>query len=164
MPAVQEVQQKRRSTKPVSMYMPTAVLAVAIGQAYAGGDKVKFPENHADGVHYATVNRGNIREELFTSREAINAVKNGKAIPGGTVITLVDYRDGKLFRYVVMEKRTGWGTDYPPEKRNGEWEYQAFNADKSVNANETLDRCFSCHMSQAANDFVFTLDRMKGAD
>jgi hypothetical protein len=122
MPAVQEVQQKRRSMKPVSMYILTAVLAVAIGQAYAGGDKVKFPENHADGVHYATVNRGNIREELFTSREAINAVKNGKAIPGGTVITLVDYRDGKLFRYVVMEKRTGWGADHPPEKRNGEWE------------------------------------------
>jgi hypothetical protein len=115
-------------------------------------------------VHYATVNRGNIREELFTSREAINAVKNGKAIPGGTVITLVDYRDEKLFRYVVTEKRTGWGADYPPEKRNGEWEYQAFSADKSVNANEDLDRCFSCHKSKAANDFVFTLNQMKGVN
>lgn len=164
MRAVRKVQQQWPTINPVSMCILTAVLVVAIGQAFAGGDKVKFPENHADGVHYATVNRGNIREELFTSREAVNAVKNGEDIPDGTVITLVDYRDGKLFRYVVMEKQTGWGAEYPPEKRNGEWEYQAFNADKTVNANETLDRCFSCHKSQAANDFVFTLDRMKGAN
>jgi hypothetical protein len=79
------------------------------------------------------------------------------------VITLVDYRDGKLFRYVVMEKRTGWGAGYTPEKRNGEWKYQAFNADKSMNRNENLDRCFSCHQSQAGRDFVHTLDRMKSA-
>jgi hypothetical protein len=31
----------------------------------------------------------------------------------------VDYRDGGLFRYVGMEKRTSWGAQYPPEKRNG---------------------------------------------
>jgi hypothetical protein len=79
------------------------------------------------------------------------------------VITLVDYRDGKLFRYVVMEKRTGWGADCPPEKRNGEWEFQAFNADRSVNRNENLDRCFACHKSQQRQDFVFTSDRMKSA-
>jgi hypothetical protein len=79
------------------------------------------------------------------------------------VITLVDYRDGKLFRYVVMEKRTGWGAEYSLEKRNGEWEFQAFNADKSVNLNENLDRCFSCHKSQAQQDFVYTRDRMTSA-
>lgn len=140
-----------------------AALVVAVGQAHAGGERVKFPASYANGVHYATVNRGNIREELFTSHAAIKAAKNGAALPSGTVITLVDYRDGKLFRYVVMEKRTGWGADYPPEKRNGEWEYQAFNADKSVNVNENLDRCFSCHKSQAADDFVFSLEQMKGA-
>ena len=133
------------------------------GQAGAGGELVKFPQRYAEGVLYATVNRGNIKEEIFTSRAAIDAVKRGEPIPSGTVITLVDYRDGTLFRYVVMEKRTGWGAEYPPEKRNGEWEYQAFKADKSVNDKEDLNRCFSCHKSQAANDFVFTLDRMKTA-
>jgi len=62
-----------------------------------------------------------------------------------------------------MEKRAGWGAGYPPDKRNGDWEFQAFNADKSVNHNENLDRCFACHKSQERQDFVFTLDRMKGA-
>jgi hypothetical protein len=138
------------------------VSAIAVS-AFASGDLVKFLANFEHGVRYATVERGNIKEDIFTGREAIEAAKRGKPLPSGTVITLVDYRDGKLFRYVVMEKRSGWGSQYPESKRNGEWEYQAFNADKSVNRAETLDRCFSCHKSQAANDFVFTLDRMKTA-
>jgi Cytochrome P460 len=76
-------------------------------------------------------------------------------------LTLVDYRDGKLFRYVVMEKRTGWGAEYPPEMRNGEWEFQAFNANKSVNKNDNVGHCFSCHKSQERQDFVYTIDQMK---
>jgi hypothetical protein len=77
------------------------------------------------------------------------------------VITLVDYRDEELFRYVVMEKRTGWGAEYPSEKRNGEWEVQAFKC--PVNHNENLDRCFSCHQSRERQDFVFTFDQMRSA-
>lgn len=141
-----------------------AIAGALAWQARAGGDLVKFPDNFADGVLYATVERGNIKEDIFTGREAIEAAKAGRPLPSGTVITLVDYRDGKLFRYVVMEKRTGWGADYPADKRNGEWEYQAFNADKSVNANESLDRCLSCHKPQAAKDFVHTYDRMKNSN
>lgn len=152
----------------VKFHLPVMALAVAVSaplgwQAWAGGELVKFPENFAEGVHYATMPRGNIRQELFTSRVTIEAVKNGQPIPSGTVITLVDYRYDKLFRYVVMEKRMGWGAEYPPELRNGEWEFQAFNADKSVNRNENLSRCFSCHKGQAQRDFVFTRDRMKSA-
>lgn len=129
--------------------------------ALAGGELVVFRERYEEGVHYATVKRGNIMEELFTSPATIAAVQKGQPIPSGTVITMRDYRDGKLFRYVVMEKRTGWGAEYPPEKRNGEWEFQAFNADKSINRSENLDRCFTCHKGQAKQDFVFTVDRMK---
>lgn len=140
-----------------------AVVASIVSKAKAGGELVSFTENFAEGVLYATVTRGNIREEIFTSRQTIDAVKRGEPIPSGTVITLVDYRDGKLFRFVVMEKRTGWGAQYPSEKRNGEWEFQAFNADTSVNRNENLDRCFACHKSQESQDFVFTLGQMKNA-
>ena len=150
-----------RSTAVALVYVLAALLT---WQARAGGDLVQFPENYAQGVQYATVERGNVKEEIFTSPAAIEAVKNGEPIPSGTVITLVDYREGKLFRYVVMEKRTGWGADYPPEKRKREWEFQAFNAGRSVNQNENLDRCFSCHKSQAQQDFVFTRDRMKSAN
>lgn len=146
----------------IAILAASAVSGVVMN-AYASGDLVRFPGDFESGVRYATVERGNIKEDIFTSREAIEAARRGEPLPSGTVITLVDHRDGKLFRYVVMEKREGWGAQYPASKRNGEWEYQAFNADKTVNRNENLDRCFSCHKSEAANDFVFTLDRMKKA-
>jgi len=32
-----------------------------------------------------------------------------------------------------MEKRTGWGTGYQDDTRNGEWEYSAFTADQKFN-------------------------------
>jgi len=85
------------------------IVAAGVGVSFAADDLVRFPETYRDGVHYATVTRGNIREELFVSREAIDAVKRGQPIPSGTIITMEDHRDGALFRYVVMEKRAGWG-------------------------------------------------------
>lgn len=128
---------------------------------WAGGELVRFPGDYANGILYTTVHRGNIKEDIYVNQEAIEAVKNGLEIPSGTVITLVDYRDNELYRYVVMEKRAGWGSEYTDDLRNGEWEYQAFNADRSVNTEENLSRCFSCHKSQAENDYVYTLNRMK---
>lgn len=132
-------------------------------RALASSELVQFPEGYKQGVHYATVKRGNITEELFTSRDAIEAAKAGRPLPSGTVIMMEDYRNGELYRYVVMEKRTGWGADYSPEKRNGEWEFQSFAPDRTVNRSESLDRCFACHKGQASQDFVFTLPRMKSA-
>jgi hypothetical protein len=153
----------RRIVTWITAAVITACLAAAVAaQATGENDRVQFPATYTGGVHYATVTRGGIREELFTSPAAIEAVKAGQSLPSGTVITMEDYRAGQLFRYVVMEKRRGWGANYPPSKRNGEWEFQAFNADKSLNRSENLDRCFSCHKGQETQDFVFTRDRMRG--
>jgi hypothetical protein len=33
---------------------------------------------------------------------------------------------GLLDRIVVIEKRTGWGIEYPEDLRNGAWEYARF--------------------------------------
>ena len=68
----------------------------------------------------------------------------------------------KLLAYTVMEKRAGWGTEYPETIRNGEWEYQAFRADKSVNTGAKLENCFTCHKPLGAKvDYVFSYDKMK---
>ncbi|MBY0199485.1 cytochrome P460 family protein [Priestia megaterium] len=123
---------------------------------------VKFPDNYDKGVNYATVNRGNVREEAYTSREAIEAVQNGQPIPSGTVITLEIYEDEELSEIFVMEKRDGWGDQNPPDTtRNGDWLYQEFNGDRSVDYEEDIGRCFTCHANQERDDFVNTLDEMK---
>ncbi|OMG92581.1 hypothetical protein BIZ92_07845 [Achromobacter xylosoxidans] len=136
---------------------------VGQGALAQGNDRVDFPANYRQGVHYATVERGGIREEIFTSRNAISAAKSGKPLPSGTVITMEDYREGKLFRYIVMEKRIGWGERYPEATRNGDWEFQAFHPDRTVNRSENVSRCMGCHKGQASRDYVFTLDRIKSA-
>jgi hypothetical protein len=118
------INMKAISTHTLTTALALAVAATLAGQVRAGSELIKFPESYTAGVLDATVDRGNITEEIFLSREAINVVKNGQPIPSGAVIPLMNYRDGKLFLYVVTKKRTGWGAEYAPEQRNGEWEYR----------------------------------------
>jgi plastocyanin len=160
-----------------------AVSAVAIvASVRAGGEKVAFPENWAKDTLYATVDRYDVKQyrELYATPAAVEAARKGEPIPSGTVLTLLQYKaqvdaagapvkgaDGKfvkgdLLAYTVMEKRTGWGTEYSDDIRNGEWEYQAFLPDKSVNAKANLKACFECHKPHAAQDFVISLASLKG--
>ncbi len=62
----------------------------------------------------------------------------------------------KVLTVFVQQKGRGWGESYPPEKRNGDWEYATFNADGTRRENAKYDACFSCHMPRAARDFTFT--------
>ena len=171
----------------VRIHVTVASIAAAVAAfaavvpACAGGDKVAFPENHAAGVLFTTVDRPDNKQfrELYTSAEALDAAKKGEPLPSGTVITLIQYAakldaqgnpekdangrfiKGNLIGYTVMEKRTGWGTEYPDDIRNGEWEYQAFKADKSPNTAANLTACFNCHKPLDKQDFVFLYDKLK---
>ena len=63
---------------------------------------------------------------------------------------------GPLDRIVVMEKRTGWGAEYAPDLRNGDWEYARFRPDGTLGANVNYNACFQCHKPKGDQDFVFT--------
>jgi hypothetical protein len=54
----------------------------------------------------------------------------------------------KTFR--VMEKRTGWVSEYPPSKRNGDWEYQAFLADGRADERVDLEVASSAIRTEMA--------------
>jgi hypothetical protein len=123
---------------------------------------VKFPKNYDKGVLYTTVNRGNMRGEIYTSRETIEAVQDGQPIPSGTVITYEIYNDEELSEIFVMEKRTGWGDQNPPDTpRNGDWLYQEFNGDRSLDYEEDTGRCFTCHANQERDEYLHTFDEMQ---
>ena len=68
---------------------------------------------------------------------------------------------GNVVGYAVMEKRTGWGAEYAADVRNGEWEYQAFNAQGQPNAQANIKACFECHKPKGSDDFVFSLAAIK---
>jgi hypothetical protein len=132
----------------------------------SGAHLVEFPENLEEGIVFATYDRGDIHENIYVnSREAIEAVQSGEELPSGTVITLEGFRDGELEHYLVMEKRNGWGSQYSPEERTGEWEFQAFTPDRVVMEDgiggEALGRCYSCHANQERDQYMNSMDQMK---
>ena len=161
------------------------VAALAVLPAAAqnpGPNKIAFPEGYDKGVMYGTVDRHDIKQyrELWASKAAVDAVKAGKPIPHGTVLTLVQYKakvdgggnpvrdangrfqKGDLVAYTVMEKRAGWGAEYPADIRNGEWEYQVFSGEKKVNEKANLKGCFQCHKPHEGQDYVISLARLSG--
>ena len=124
-------------------------------QAHAETNRVKFPALDQL-VHYTTVKRGNVTEHILTTREAMEAVKNGQPIPNGTHFVLADHRDGKIYRYFVMEKGDAWGADFDDRRRTGDWQFQWFWPDKTVNMSENTNRCQSCHRNQASSEYLYT--------
>ncbi|MGP7815633.1 cytochrome P460 family protein [Niallia sp. 01092] len=134
----------------------------------SGAHLVKYPDLK-DHIVFTTYDRGDIHENIYVnSREAIEAVQNGEELPSGTVITLEGFRDGEIEHYLVMEKRTGWGSQYSPEERTGEWEFQAFTPDREVMEDgiggQAIGRCYSCHANQERDEFMNSYDDMKEFD
>ena len=171
----------------VSSSVAATSFLAAVFSAIAGPDKVKFPhyqthvlydvldqpENNADLGHI-----GKEVRELYVNPEALKNLKSGQPLPSGTVLSaptfkavlndkgeLVKDANGRLIRgrldqIVVMEKRTGWGTEYPADLRNGEWEYGRFGPDGKLSANVNYNACFQCHKPKSSQDFVFSLPQL----
>jgi hypothetical protein len=158
-----------------------ATAAFSAWPVSAGGDKIVFPQDF--GTLYAVVDRADNKQyrELYVSPPAaLEAAKKGEPLPSGTVLTMLQYgalldsqgnpqknaegrfiKGANLIGYTVMEKRTGWGAEYPDNIRNGEWEYQAFKPDKTPNPAANLTNCFTCHKPLDKQDFVFSYDKLK---
>jgi plastocyanin len=158
-------------------------LALVTSAAIAGPDKIQFPGNYLRGVLYQTLDRPDNKQyrELYAPAEAVEAARKGKPIPHGTVLTLVQWsveqdangvplKDAsgrfikkEILAHTVMEKRQGFGADYPSDwPRNGEWEYAVFTADGRPNekANANNKACFTCHLPHAKQDFVISLAKL----
>jgi plastocyanin len=162
------------ATGPVIL-LTVALLALPSG---AGPEKISYPANWKDHVLYTTVDRHDVKQyrELYASTQAaVDAMKQGQPLPNGTILTLVQYKaqvdasgapvkgpngrfvKGDLIAHAVMEKRDGWGTEYPAEWRNGSWEYAVFGADTKLNTKANYKGCFECHKPHEKQDFVISL-------
>jgi hypothetical protein len=133
-------------------------------QASAEPNRVTFPPDFEKSVRYTTVVRGSVREEMFASQETINLVKAGQPIPNGTHFTLVIYREGKLADFFIMEKGKDWGADFDSQRRTGDWQFQRFFPDRTIQTSFDTARCQSCHQGRASSEFMYTLDAMKAFD
>ena len=152
-----------------------AIVLIATNPAIAGQEKVAFPAYQTH-VLYDVLDQPDIKEirEAFINPEALKSIKPGEPLPSGTVLSLPTFKAlvnekgelvkdpngrlvrGPLDRIVVMEKRTGWGIEYPEDLRNGEWEYARFLPDGSRDPKADIKGCFECHKPLSDKDFVFT--------
>lgn len=147
-----------------------------------GPNKLQFPHGWEQGVMYATVDRYDTKQyrEFYTSKEAVQAAREGKPIPYGTVITLAAYaakvdadgkpvKDGngrfmkdKLVAVNSMQKGQGFGNDIPAAIRNGDWIYQSFTPDGKVNDKANLTACYQCHLPFANEEYLTNLPKLAG--
>jgi plastocyanin len=150
----------------------------------AGPEQIAFPADWQKMTLYATVDRYDSKQyrELYTSAEAVKAVREGRPIPDGTVLVMAIHsaktddkqmpeKDAKgrfvkdkLAAVTVMEKRKGWGAAVPEAWRNGDWQYASFTADGKPNekANAGIKACFECHKPHEKQDFVMSLSQLAG--
>jgi plastocyanin len=159
-------------------------LGAAVGQATVppGPNKVAFPENWSKGTMYATVDRPDTKQyrEFYTSPDVLAAVRSGKPVPDGAVITLAAYAaqvdaagvplkdangrylKGNLLAVNVQQKKAGWGADIPEAVRNGDWVYQSFTPDGKPNEKANLTACYQCHLPFAKDEYLTNLAKLKG--
>jgi plastocyanin len=173
------------SRRPLATGFILSVLLTAslVSRGSAGPDKIKYPADWKEHVLYTTVDRYDIKQyrELYaSSAAAVQAMKDGKPLPDGTVLTLIQYKaevdaagapvkdakgrfkKGDIIALAVMEKRAGWGTEYPTELRNGDWEYAVFNSAGVLNEKANYKGCFECHKPHEKQDFVISLAALRG--
>ena len=84
---------KRRRISVVISSIFAAGAGVLAASVVAGPDNIKFPDDFDKGVMYAIVDRYDIKQyrELWSTPAGVKAVREGKPIPSGTVLTLVQY-------------------------------------------------------------------------
>ncbi len=124
--------------------------------AWAEPNRVLFPDNLDALEQYTTVTRGEVTEFMYTSRAALDAIQAGESIPEGAQVILQDWRDGEVYRLFVMQKGAGWGEDYDEAARTGDWQFQWYWPDGSINMEENTERCRACHQSREGREFMFT--------
>lgn len=160
-----------------ALLLGLAAMAAPAADVLAGPELVGFPEGYQERfVLYNKVDRPDRKtiRFMYVDPEAHAAAEAGEPAPYGTVLIMEDHKaklegeeavrdaEGRMVpteevtNVFVMEKQPGWGAGYPPEKRNGEWEYAWFLPDGSRKEDAKFDGCFGCHMSRAERDYTFT--------
>jgi len=146
--------------------------------------RVTFPAGDKDTfTKYQTINvpaTGLVRH-YFANRLAIQAAREGKPLPDGSVLFAEVYAakldadkkpvmdgDGsfvvdKLLFYSVRARGAGWGNDIPEMLRNGDWNYAQFTPDKQQRPGVNQAECFACHKPLGSVSYTFTLKELTEA-
>lgn len=156
-------------------------LGVFMGVAGAEEPRISFPADYATKFqNYLSLDRVQNDDQiirLFANDAALDAAREGRELPNGSVIVGEVYKakkdkDGnvitsslgrrirdKLAAVAVMEKGEGWGKAFPDDLRNGDWDFAIFAPD-GKRLDKDLNACRSCHAPLKDTQHVFSLDHL----
>ncbi len=160
-----------------ALLLGTAVVAQPRPAYAPGPHNIALPQDwQTRFIRYATVDKADrkIIRHLYVNPESFAAARPGQPLPNGTLIIMADTRArldpagnplrDQQGRFIaepgwialgVQQKEEGWGEGYPPELRNGTWEYAAFDG-AGQRRNIPMTSCFTCHIQVRPNqDFAF---------
>lgn len=163
-------------------FVAIALITVLPGAAAADENRIKFPADYrAKMENYLSLDRTQNEDQiirLFASKETLEAAKSGGELPYGSVIVAEIYKAkkddkgnvvisslgrrirDKLAAIAVMQKERGWGEKFPPELRNGDWDFAIFSpAGKPLD--KDLNACRSCHAPLKETQHLFSLEHMR---
>lgn len=153
----------------------------AAALAVAKDDQIAFPADYKSYNNYLSLDRvGNDDQiiRLFANDKASAGVGADGKLPEGSVLVGEIYKAkvddkgkviesalgrrlrSKLAAVAVMEKRTGWGSKFPEEFRNGDWDFAIFRPD-GKRLDKDLNTCRSCHAPLKDTDHVWSFDHLK---
>lgn len=153
----------------------------AVSLARAEEPRVAFPAGYATKfTNYLSLDRVQNPDQiirLFANEAALEAGSKSAELPDGSVLVGEVYAarkdaDGnvvtsslgrrvrdKLVAVAVMEKRQGWGADFPEDLRNGDWDFAIFSPDGKP-LNKDINACRSCHAPLKESQHVFSLQHL----
>jgi cytochrome c553 len=146
--------------------------------------RVPFPEGYRSTfTRYHTINfpATNQVRYYFANKAAMQAAKEGKPLPDGSVLFTEVYStkldadkkpvmggDGffvadKLLFYTAMARESGWGKDIPEMLRNSDWNYAVFTTDSKQRPGVNQAECLACHKPLDNVSYTFTLKQLAEA-
>jgi hypothetical protein len=160
-----------------------SLVAGAIGLSLARADepRVTFPRDYTETfTNYLSLDRVQNPDQiirLFANDPAIEAGSRGAELPDGSVLVGEVYsarKDAegtialsnlgrrireKLVAIAVMEKRSGWGSAFPENLRNGDWDFAIFSPDGKP-LDKDLNACRACHAPLQESQHIFSLQHL----
>lgn len=156
-------------------------LGLIAGTALADEERISFPANYqAQFENYLSLDRVQNEDQiirLFANDVAIEAARQGRELPNGSVIVGEIYKAktdqddkvvtstlgrrirDKLAAIAVMEKGEGWGETFPDSLKNGDWDFAIFSP-TGERLNKDLNACRSCHAPLAKTQHLFSLEHL----
>jgi cytochrome c553 len=140
-----------------------------------------LPEAYPNGfTMYQTVNRADINQVryLYANAVALQAAREGKPLPDGSVLVLEQhaaklgpdrkpmvgadgyYERERLVAYAIMGRAAGWGKDIPELLRNDDWNYAVYTPEKKARPGVNQAECLACHKPLDKASFTFSLQAL----